>query len=287
MYRGRFAPSPTGPLHLGSLTAAFGSWLMARRSNGNWLLRIEDLDPPREVPGMAAAHIQGLAAFGLLPDEPVVWQSRRSGVYEAALQRLLHEGSAFACRCTRADLAKSNGVHRRCVAKPSGRTCAFRLRVPDILVRFDDALRGGIEQGVGACVGDFVLRRGDGLWAYQLAVVVDDAQQGVTEVVRGADLLDSTPRQIFLQRQLGYETPAYAHLPVVRQRDGSKLSKSLASIAVDANAPSVALRMAWRVLGQDARKLGTDDDVASVTARAVAAFLPARVPGEDYLLPVD
>ena len=230
-YRGRFAPSPTGPLHLGSLVAAVGSWLIARHNHGDWLLRIEDIDPPREVAGASLQQIQTLAAFGMQSDEAVLWQSTRSDAYTEALDRLLRTGSAFACLCSRSDLSATAGIHRQCVGHDTAqdgtdRQPAIRLRVHPGRVGFDDAIQGLVERDAARDIGDFVLRRADRLWAYQLAVVVDDAAQGITQVVRGADLLDSTPRQILLQRALGLPTPAYAHLPLVMDAEGRKLSKS-------------------------------------------------------------
>ncbi len=285
--RGRFAPSPTGPLHMGSLTAALGSWLMARHVGGEWLVRIEDLDPPREIPGMARQQIQALSAFGFVPDAPVVWQSERSGHYAQALGRLTDAGLAFECRCSRSDLAGSGGIHRSCVRNPSGLQAAWRLRVPAGPIGFQDAIRGRFEQSVAEQVGDFVLKRADGLWAYQLAVVVDDAVQEITDVVRGADLLDSTPRQILLQRMLGYPTPAYAHLPVIRMSDGVKLSKSLSSSAVEPGDPLPALRTAYGWLGQDEGETDGSADPREFLDRALAAFQPGRIPANDRILPFD
>lgn len=278
-YRGRFAPSPTGPLHFGSLLAAFGSWLMARRASGEWWLRIEDLDPPREVAGAAKAQLRTLAAFGLVADAPVEKQSARTRLYQAALQRLLDRGDAFACHCSRSDLAGDDGVHRACVAGARHRDPAIRLRVAEAtVVGFDDAVHGPISQDLAAEVGDFVLKRADGPWAYQLAVVVDDAEQGITDVVRGADLLDSTPRQILLQRRLGLPTPRYAHLPLVVDGDGRKLSKSLAALPVDGDDPLPALRAAWRALGQAPSALAGPASLRAALGVAVAAFDPARIP---------
>ena len=238
-YRGRFAPSPTGPLHFGSLLAAFGSWLLARRAGGEWLVRIEDPDPPREIPGAAMEQLRTLAAFGLQADGPVLRQSGRGDVYQAALDRLLASGAAFACHCSRSDLADDGGIHRQCVAGVVRTTPAFRLRVPPAtMVSFDDGIQGRVGQDVSEEVGDFVLKRADGYWAYQLAVVVDDAAQGITDVVRGADLLDSTPRQILLQRALGLATPRYAHLPLVVDAQGHKVSKSLAALPVEKVEPT-------------------------------------------------
>ena len=279
-YRGRFAPSPTGPLHFGSLLAALGSWLLARHAGGEWLVRIEDLDPPREVPGAALAQLDTLAAFGLVSDGPVLWQHDHGTAYLAALERLLAAGHAFACHCSRAALAPEGGVHRRCSsgARPDP---AIRFRVPPgSTIAFVDAIQGRVLQDVSAEVGDFVLRRADGWWGYQLAVVVDDAAQGITDVVRGADLLDSTPRQILLQRALGMPTPRYAHLPLVVDGEGRKLSKSLAALPVDAGDPLPALRMAWRALGQDARALDGAGSATAALRAAQSAFIPEAIPAD-------
>jgi glutamyl-Q tRNA(Asp) synthetase len=283
-YRGRFAPSPTGPLHLGSLAAALGSWLMARHARGEWIVRIEDLDPPREVAGAARAQLEALAAFGMESDHPVAWQSTRHDLYRAALDRLVAQGDAFPCRCSRADLAPFDGIHRACVPQPSGRTRAFRLRVPDAEVAFVDRVRGRFAQNLAREVGDVVLRRADGPWAYQLAVVVDDDAQHITEVVRGADLLDSTPRQIHLQRRLGVPTPAYAHLPLLLDAAGHKLGKSQGAAAVDPADPLPALRAAWAVLGQAEGVVPARGPVSAALARALAEFDPARIPARDGVL---
>ena len=282
---GRFAPSPTGPLHAGSLAAALGSWLMARRTGGRWLVRIEDLDPPREVPGAAAAQLRTLAACELHADGPVQYQSANGARYAAALARLLDAGEAFECHCSRSDLAAHGGIHWRCVAGARRADPSVRLRVDDgSRVEFEDAIHGHRVQDIDREVGDFVLRRSDGLWAYQLAVVVDDAAQGVTDVVRGADLLDSTPRQILLQRRLGLPTPRYAHLPLVPGPDGRKLSKSLAALAIDDDAPLPALARAWTTLGQDPGAVAGAATPARFLDVALGAFDPARIPrGPDPL----
>lgn len=278
-YRGRFAPSPTGPLHFGSLLAAFGSWLMARRASGTWSVRIEDLDPPREVAGAVEAQLRTLAAFGLRPDGRVLRQSARAPRYQAALDGLLAGGDAFVCHCSRSDLAGSGGIHRACVPAARRSDPATRLRVPDgSVVAFEDAVYGHVVQDVASEVGDVVLRRADGCWAYQLAVVVDDAAQGITEVVRGADLLDSTARQILLQRRLGLPTPRYAHLPLVLDADGRKLSKSLAALPVDDDDPLPALQAAWRALGQSPADLPSTATLAETLEAAVRAFVPGRIP---------
>ena len=276
-HRGRFAPSPTGPLHLGSLVAALGSWMMARRTGGEWLVRVEDVDTTREVPGAAARQLATLRAFGFESDGPVLYQSRRGAAYATALAPLLASGAAFECRCSRSDLQAFGGIHRQCVPAPPRRAPAIRLRVPDADLGFDDAVQGRVEQALAREVGDFVLRRSDGLWAYQLAVVVDDAAQGIDEVVRGADLLDSTPRQILLQQRLGLPTPRYAHLPLVVGADGTKLSKSLRSVPIDDDDPAPALRTAWRLLGQDAAAWPVAPP-ARALMNALQAFDPGLIP---------
>ncbi|RZA21853.1 MAG: tRNA glutamyl-Q(34) synthetase GluQRS [Lysobacteraceae bacterium] len=279
-HRGRFAPSPTGPLHAGSMLAALGSWLLARQAGGEWLVRVEDIDPPRQVAGAAQAQLRTLQAFGLRHDGDIAWQSRRGHLYQAALDRLLAEGLAFECHCSRTDLAASGGIHRHCVANARRPDPAIRLRVTDGReISFDDAVHGPVAQRVDRVVGDFVLRRADGLWAYQLAVVVDDADQVITDVVRGSDLLDSTPRQILLQRALGLPTPRYAHLPLLLGKDGSKLSKSDAALPVDSKDPLSTLRMLWHCLGQAPLSASAMQSTTAFLDDATAAFQLDRVPG--------
>ncbi|WP_037412056.1 tRNA glutamyl-Q(34) synthetase GluQRS [Silanimonas lenta] len=279
-YVGRFAPSPTGPLHWGSVLAAFGSWLHARHHGGRWLVRIEDLDPPRERPGAAQAQLATLARLGLHPDGEVLFQSRRHARYREALDTLLARGLAFPCLCSRSDLAASGGIHRACVPVPEGarRTRSFRLRVDDRRLGFDDAVHGRIEQDLRHEVGDVVLRRADGYWAYQLAVVVDDADQGISHVVRGADLLDSTPRQIALQQALGFPTPRYLHLPLWCDAQGRKLSKSEGAEAVDGQPPLAVLRRCWRALGQPDAAWPDLRSPEAAAAEAAKRFDPARIP---------
>jgi glutamyl-Q tRNA(Asp) synthetase len=283
-YRGRFAPSPTGELHAGSLLAAFGSWLMARHRQGEWLVRIEDLDPPRESPGMAVRQLATLAAFGLVSDRPVQRQSERGELYDRTLKKLVARGEVFPCRCSRSDLEPFGGIHHRCVEQPSGRVRAWRLRVPDQALAFTDRVRGHFSQNLARDVGDFVLRRADGYWAYQLAVVVDDADQGITDIVRGADLLDSTPRQIYLQRLLGVTTPGYTHLPLLLDADGRKLSKSEASAAVDPSDPLPALRRLYGWLGQDPRPLASATSIETSLRIAVSEFNPMNIPNNDIVI---
>ncbi|QDA56299.1 tRNA glutamyl-Q(34) synthetase GluQRS [Thermomonas aquatica] len=278
-YRGRFAPSPTGPLHAGSMLAALGSWLLARQAGGEWLLRIEDIDPPREVAGAALDQLRTLQAFGLRHDGGIAFQRQRGHLYRAALEQLLARGLAFECHCSRAELAAAGGIHRGCVAHAPRPDPAIRLRVADgCEIAFEDAVHGQVVQRVDRDVGDFVLLRTDRLWAYQLAVVVDDADQGITDVVRGADLLDSTPRQILLQRALGLATPRYAHLPLLSGADGRKLSKSDAALPVDADDPLPALRMLWDCLGQAPLPAAAMRSSAALLDAAIAAFRLDRVP---------
>jgi glutamyl-Q tRNA(Asp) synthetase len=250
---GRFAPSPTGDLHFGSLLAAVASFLQARSRGGEWLLRVDDIDPPREVPGSADRIIRDLQRFGMHPDGTVLYQSQRTHAYEAARDTLLESDLAFWCGCSRAELPRSGVYPGTCrEGLPHGKAPrAVRLRVGREPVVFDDAIQGPVREDLRETVGDFVIWRADGLPAYQLAVVVDDAFQGVSEVVRGGDLLDSTGRQVHLQGSLGLPTPTYAHHPVAVDEDGRKLSKRFRADPVAALAPAQALRAALNFLGQD------------------------------------
>lgn len=268
-YIGRFAPSPTGPLHKGSLVAAVASYLDAKAHRGQWLVRIEDIDEARTVPGSAQSILQALLAFGMKWDGDVVWQSERKALYQAAFEKL--GTHAYACGCTRREIADSRiGIASDGAAVYPG-TCrhglapgkvarAYRLQVPDIAISFDDRWVGWVTQHLAKEVGDFVLKRADGFWAYQLAVVVDDADQGVTHVVRGSDLLDSTPRQIYLQRLLGYPTPAYLHVPVMTNAIGEKLSKQTGAQALDLTQPLPELMAAAQFLGLQIGQAATIDD---------------------------
>jgi len=238
-YVGRFAPSPTGDLHLGSLYTAAASFLDARANRGSWLVRVEDLDGPRVVPGSADAILRTLNRFGLEWDGEVVHQSGRADRYAAALDHLRAHGLTFQCSCSRLQLADDERYPGHCRNGPlkPGTPCATRVRVDDATVQFTDRIQGTFRQNVAAAVGDLLVRRRDQLFAYVLAVVVDDAAQDVTHVVRGADLLDNTPRQIYLQRLLGLKTPDYAHAPLLMESDGKKLAKSSRSVQLDANTP--------------------------------------------------
>ena len=258
-YHGRFAPSPTGPLHFGSLVAAVGSYLEAKTRGGEWLLRIEDLDLPREQPGAAERILRTLETCGMGWDGHVMYQSKRGEAYGAAIARLEAQGLVYDCGCSRREIADSGlgpdgaltypGTCRNGMA--AGRTPrARRIRTGDGAIEFEDALQGKVNQNLATEVGDFVLLRADGLYAYQLAVVVDDAEQGITDVVRGADLLDSTPRQIYLQQLLGLRTPRYLHLPAAVNAAGDKLSKQTRAAPVDERDPVPALAQVMEFLGQ-------------------------------------
>ena len=270
VYTGRFAPSPTGLLHAGSLVAALASWLDARAHGGRWLVRIEDVDTPRCVPGADQAILQQLASCGLTPNDPVLWQSQRGAAYDQALQHLVNQGWAYPCGCSRKDIESAQIVARHRAAVYPG-TCreglkgkparAWRLNVQAVqkalglpaVTHWLDRRLGPQQQNVAEEVGDFVLRRADGLWAYQLAVVVDDAEQGITDVVRGQDLADNTARQMVLQRALGLPTPQYLHTPLVLGTDGDKLSKQNGAMALDLSDPLAALTQAAQVLGLPAQ----------------------------------
>jgi glutamyl-Q tRNA(Asp) synthetase len=285
-YRGRFAPSPTGPLHFGSLVAAVGSYLDAKAHGGAWLVRMEDVDTPRVAPGAADDILRTLERLGMHWDEPVMVQSRRSEAYHAALKQLEGRGALYPCACTRREIADSalhgvdgfvySGVCRN--GLPAGRAPrATRVRTAGACVSFADAIQGTLAQNVERDVGDFVVRRADGLFAYQLAVVVDDAAQGITDIVRGADLLDSTPRQIHLQRLLGVATPRYAHLPVAVNPRGEKLSKQTRARAIDTQQPLREIVRALRFLGQPVPEAGLATGASGDTGlQAVWAWAIAR-----------
>lgn len=279
-YRGRFAPSPTGPLHLGSLIAALASYLDARHHDGTWLVRMEDLDPPREEAGAARRILDSLACHGLHPDENVLFQSRRSAAYEAALLALSHDGLLFACSCTRQTLGPDGACRGRCRQgrARSTESMATRVAVPaGYKVRFTDLIQGEQESDLGRDIPDFVVKRKDGLPAYQLAVVVDDAWQGITRVVRGSDLLDSTARQIFLQQQLGYPTPQYSHIPIITDGSGQKYSKQNNAPPLDDGMAPANLRTALAFLrqGEPPAELGTPDQILAFASRH---WSPADIP---------
>ena len=283
-YRGRFAPSPTGPLHQGSLVAAVASWVDARAAAGEWRLRIEDVDATRTVPGAAEDIVRTLESLGLTWDGDVLWQDTRRARYEEALAALASAGRVYRCRCSRREIADSALRGIEGVVYPG--TCrdrglsrqsegADRFRVPPGDVTFEDRLRGRLAQDVARDIGDFVVNRRDELHAYQLAVVVDDADQEITDVVRGADLLWSTPRQVLLQRALGFPTPRYLHVPVVTNAAGEKLSKQTLAHPV-AHGDAMALREALAFLGQPDPGRGSPREILDA---AVKTWEPQALKG--------
>ena len=300
---GRFAPSPTGPLHIGSLVAAVGSYILARRAGGRWLLRIEDLDRPRVVPGVADDMLRTLELLGFQWDGEVVYQSRRLEAYQAALDRLVDQKIAYKCGCSRAEIARiasaphdlEGGLVYPGLCRgglPAGKAArAVRVQVKDDLVVFQDGVMGRYSQSLQDECGDFVIQRADGPFAYHLAVVVDDAESGVNQVVRGADLLSSTPRQIYLQRLLGYPTPSYSHLPLVIDPHGGKLSKrdnavSLAAGLDLARAGGSLLLAALQFLGQSPPPSLHGGSCREIFAWGVAHAEPRLIPRESAPLPL-
>lgn len=291
---GRFAPSPSGDLHLGSLLAAVGSYLAARRTGGRWLVRIDDLDPPRVVPGAADAILRSLEAHGLLWDGDVLFQSRRGEAYRAALEELGTAGLSYPCACTRRELAAIAragidgpvypGTCRAGLA-PGRAARALRLRVGDAEISFHDAVQGDYRQHLAGAVGDFVLQRADGLIAYQLAVVVDDAFQRVTQVVRGVDLLASTPRQIYLQQCLGLQRPDYAHLPLLVDRHGAKLGKQTGAGPLDDTCASDNLHQVLTALAMPPPASLHGAPPVELLHWATAQREPARLAGQAAIGP--
>ena len=295
-YRGRFAPSPTGPLHFGSLIAALGSCLEARVQNGEWRVRMEDVDLPRYQSRADSQILNALEAFGFAWDGEVLRQTQRTAHYQAALDQLKAKGAVFPCVCTRQELSDSvmavdggqryPGTCRH--GLPDGQTArAWRLAVTDESIACDDAIQGCVTQNLALDVGDFVLLRADGLFAYQLAVVVDDAGQGITHIVRGADLLASTPRQIYLQRCLGLPTPAYAHLPMVVNAAGEKLSKQTRAAPIDPAQPIPALIAALTLLGQAPPADLAGSSVADIWVWAIQHWKISQVPHQMRLMAPD
>lgn len=294
VYCGRFAPSPTGPLHFGSLISAVASYLHARTHNGRWLVRMEDLDPPREQPGAADDILRSLEAHGLDWDGDVLWQSARHSAYDEALDQLRKQDRLFDCACSRKDIALAQtqqgssariypGTCRRGL-RPGKKPRSTRVRVEVQRVGFEDLIQGLYFQDLALEVGDFVLRRADGLYAYQLAVVVDDAAQGITEVVRGCDLLDSTPRQIYLQRLLGLPTPGYAHLPLATNPAGEKWSKQTSAPSLSDDRAGVSLWAALAFLGQTPPRSLRGATVTEILAWGRAHWRMDRVPSRQNMV---
>ncbi|WP_407315013.1 tRNA glutamyl-Q(34) synthetase GluQRS [Pseudomonas sp. nanlin1] len=279
-YIGRFAPTPSGFLHFGSLVAALASYLDARAVGGQWLVRMEDLDPPREPPGAQAAILQALEAYGFEWDGPVVYQSQRHDAYASVIERWFQQGLAYACTCSRKQLEPYEGVYPG-LCRNLGherRDAAIRLRVPELKYSFSDRVQGHVEQHLGKDAGDFVIQRRDGLYAYQLAVVLDDSWQGVTDIVRGADLLDSTPRQLYLLELLGLPAPRYLHVPLIIQPDGNKLGKSYRSPPLPADQAAPLLVRALLALGQSIDPHLAQASPADVMRWAIAHWAPEAIP---------
>lgn len=295
-YTGRFAPSPTGPLHFGSLLTAVAGWCDARAAGGRWLVRIEDVDEVRTRPGASDDILRTLDAFGLTHDGEVRVQSRCKARYQAALEQLQRQGDVFWCRCTRSDLARfGQSVYPglcRLHTSPLN-NAAVRLRVPAPCPQhFPDRVFGEQREDVAAVTGDFVIRRRDGFFAYQLAVVVDDAEQGVTHIVRGADLLDNTCRQIYLQQRLGYSTPDYAHIPLIVNAKGEKLSKQTGALGLDAAHAGKLIWLALDLLGQSPDAALARETPTVILTEAVRRWQITRVPSglqlpADKRVPVD
>ncbi len=298
MIASRFAPSPTGPLHMGSLVTATGSYVMAKRAGGRWLLRIEDLDTPRVIPGMTDDILKTLELLGFHWDGEVIYQSRRNRAYQDAINKLRAKGLAYPCGCSRAEIAQiASAPHGNnegliypgtcCDGLTAGKMArAYRVRVDDSLIEFDDGIMGRCTQKLTTSCGDFVVQRADGPFAYHLAAVVDDAESGVNQVVRGSDLLSSTPRQIYLQKLLGYQTPSYFHLPLVTNADGTKLSKRENAISLACGREltqygGLLLFSSLRFLGQSPPSFLKNAPCHEILAWAVSSFEPALIPTED------
>lgn len=280
---GRFAPSPTGPLHLGSLLAAVASYLDARSRGLAWQVRLDDLDEPRSEPGADRAILRALECHGLYWDGPVVRQSEHGARYAAALDTLAQAASLFYCRCSRKDLQGTDIYPGTCRGQRTPRPdCAVRVRVEEATVEFDDLLLGPQQVALAQDTGDFVVRRRDGLIAYQLATAVDDGDPAITRVIRGRDLLDSTPRQIFLMRQLGLPIPRYGHIRVLVNADGQKLSKSTRAAALDLSRPADNVARVLRLLGHPAPPDQTD--AHAMLTEAAADFELRRIPREDAVV---
>lgn len=291
MIIGRFAPSPTGPMHFGSLVAALGSWLFARSAGGRWLLRMEDLDTPRVVSGSSDDILRTLDALGFEWDGEVLFQAGRADIYQSVLDCLIRQGDAYPCGCTRGEISRIASAPHDGDSEliypgtcrggiPQGKIArTYRVRVGSEPIIFQDTLQGRQEFDLSSICGDFVLKRGDGFFAYQLAVVVDDAEQGVNQIVRGADLLSSTPRQIHLQRLLGIAAPTYAHLPLVTGTDGTKLSKRdcQVSISMHSDLPKL-LAAALSFLGHDVPKGAENLPPKQMLHEALSVFTASRIP---------
>lgn len=281
-YTGRFAPSPTGPLHFGSLLAALASYLDARIHQGQWLVRMEDLDPPREVAGAADDILRTLERYGLLWDGPVLYQSQRTEVYEAAISQLRQQQLAYACDCSRLQIQQRGAQHYddfcRSRQQQVGSSHAIRVITDDRSIEFTDRLQGSFRSQLHRQSGDFVIKRKDGFYAYQLAVVIDDADQGVSHIVRGSDLLDSTPRQLYLQQLLKLPQPVYGHIPVIINAAGQKLSKQTFAAALDPQTPGLYLCRALALLGMQTPADFIQESPATILQWAQQHWSLSKVP---------
>ncbi|VAW53153.1 Glutamyl-Q tRNA(Asp) synthetase [hydrothermal vent metagenome] len=289
-YKGRFAPSPTGPVHFGTLIAAVGSYLQAKKNNGKWLIRIEDVDTTRKIAGADKDILDTLEAFGFEWDDTIIYQSNQTRHYELALSNLIEQSLIFPCLCSRKQLAKSEqliypGTCRNRTL-PEMNEHALRIKSNGTVITFDDIVMGQQSQNMQTECGDFVLKRRDGLFAYQLAVVVDDALQGITEIVRGGDLLDSTPRQIYLQHLLAYTTPEYCHLPLAVDKSGNKISKSEGAARVDIDNRGQLICRVLEFLGQEPPTDLSDSSVDDIWKWAVGNWEITRISCDNRCAPI-
>ena len=289
-YKGRFAPSPTGPVHFGTLVAAVGSYLQAKKNKGAWLIRMEDVDITRKVDGADIDILKTLEAFGFEWHGEIIYQSEQTAHYEQAIEQLISQSLIFPCLCSRKQLSKSDSTiypgSCRSRQLPEKKEHALRLLSKDISIEFNDAVMGRQSQNIKQHCGDFVIRRRDGLFAYQLAVVVDDALQNITEVVRGADLLDSTPRQIYLQQLLNYSTPDYCHLPLAVDDSGNKISKSEGATKIDLQHKEQQLISVLDFLAQNPPEDLAQSSISDIWSWAVEHWELTHVPSKAHIQPV-
>lgn len=284
-YIGRFAPTPSGGLHMGSLLAALASYLEAKAAKGQWLVRIEDIDPPREIAGAADNILHTLESYGFEWDGAVLYQSTRLDYYESVVDSLFNQGLAYACTCSRKQLEAYTVYPEFCRdALKLRQDASIRIRVPSLIYQFEDAVQGLFKQNIGQSVGDFIIKRRDGLFAYQLAVVLDDAMQGISHVVRGADLLDSTPRQLYLQELLGLSKPFYLHIPILVDQDGHKLSKSYCSPELSLTQTTCLLLNALTMLGQTTEYSLVKASPKEVLAYAINYWDASLIPKQQQIV---
>ena len=290
IYKGRFAPSPTGPVHYGTLIAAVGSYLQAKKSNGEWLIRMEDVDITRKIDGADVDILNTLVAFGFEWHGEIIYQSKQTEHYQQALEQLVSRSLVFPCLCSRKQLAKTKSSIYPGTCRnrhlPEKKEHALRLLAKDKTICFNDAVMGKQSQNIQKQCGDIVIKRRDGLFAYQLAVVVDDARQGISEIVRGADLLDSTPRQIYLQQLLNYPTPDYCHLPLAVDHSGNKISKSEGATKIDLQHKEQQLISVLDFLGQNPPEDLAQSSINDIWSWAVEHWEITHVPSKTHIQPV-